>query len=88
MVNFPKWTVWFTFAIIKLLDAVLGSVSNFTLSLAVNSFPFKNQDNLAFGKASTKHSNLIDWSWTITESLDALTNRGAPKYLKIEWIVY
>jgi hypothetical protein len=28
------------------------------LSLAVSSLSFKNQDILAFGKASTKHSNL------------------------------
>ena len=80
IVYFPKWTAWFILGIIKLLDDVLGSVSNLTLSFNVNSLPFNNHDILALGKASTKHSNLMVWSWTTTVFLGTLINLGAPLY--------
>ena len=49
--------------IIKELTDVFWSTSNLTLSLFVNSLPFKNHVILALGKASTKHSNLAKLSW-------------------------
>ncbi len=78
IVYFPKWTAWFILGIIKLLDDVLGSVSNLTLSFNVNSLPFNNHDILALGKASTKHSNLMAWLIIPVELFGFLINLGAP----------
>lgn len=76
IVYFPKWVVLIILAINKLFEDVFGSVSNLTPSFVVNSLPFKNQDNFAFGKASTKHSNLTDWLLITTIFFGAVINVG------------
>ena len=77
IVNIPKW-VDETLGKTSELTDVWALVSNLNPSLAVNSFSFKNHESLAFGKASTKHSNLEVWSCTAIESLGAETNVGFP----------
>ena len=77
IVYLPKWADE-TFGTTKNVDDVLASVSNLILSLTVNSFPFNDQVNLAFGRESTRHSNRACWSWIAIVSLGIVTNFGAP----------
>ena len=78
IVYFPEWATGLNLGITRLLDEVFWSISNLTLSFNVNSLSFNNQETFAFGKASIKHSNLIDWSWTTIVFLGKVINFGAP----------
>lgn len=77
MVYFPKWEDE-TLGKINELTDVWALVSILNPSFAVISFSFKYQVILAFGKASTKHSNLAGWSWTAIESFGFDKNDGFP----------